>query len=73
LRRQSRGPSIDATPERPKISADGREIVITGVTVHESHPSGKPALRRFIDWHFVLAQLGSLPGRPLTSDNIIRV
>jgi hypothetical protein len=52
---------------------DGREVVIPGVTVLERHPSGRPAVRRFIDWHFVLAQLGSLPGRPLASDDIIRV
>jgi hypothetical protein len=54
------------------IAPDGREVVIPGVTVLVSHPSGKPALRRFIDWHFVFAQLGSLPGRALESDNIIR-
>jgi hypothetical protein len=55
----------------PALAASGR--FIPGVTVLVSHPSGKPALRRFIDWQFVLAQLGSVPGRPLASDNIIRV
>jgi hypothetical protein len=42
------------------IHPSGREVIVRGVTVLHSQAT---LLRRYIDWHDVLAQLGSLPGR----------
>ncbi len=45
------------------IEPTGLPVIVKGVTVLTKGPGTERLLRRYIDWHYVLAQLGSLPGR----------
>jgi hypothetical protein len=45
------------------IEPSGREITATGLTILHVGERGQPQVRRYIDWHHIFAQLGSLPGR----------
>jgi hypothetical protein len=49
------------------IRATNREITATGLTILHIGEQGQPQIRRYIDWHHIFAQLGSLPGRPTTA------
>ena len=45
------------------IEPSGLPVIVKGVTVLTKGPGTERLLRRYIDWHYVLAQLGSLPSR----------
>lgn len=45
------------------IEPTGLPVIVKGVTVLTKRHETERLLRRYIDWHYVLAQLGSLPSR----------
>jgi hypothetical protein len=49
------------------IRPTNREITATGLTILHVGEKGRPQIRRYIDWHHIFAQLGSLPGRATTA------
>lgn len=48
------------------IEPTGLPVIVKGVTVLSGLGSA-PEVRRYIDWHHVLAQLGSIPSRAMPS------